>query len=189
MRHMLLVATLVFGLLIHTSANALMIDFTEVYSSADGPTQTLGGNEWAAYGITTSNSFWYVSSSDPFDTMGIANANAFGNPPTTGEITFLSTLTTLSIDWVTLTSNDIYIDAFDAGGVLIDSFYFVGTGTSFGTTTFSGPISSFQFHDSGGTVGISTLNFTYAAVPEPASLLLLGSGLFGFVAMRKKIIV
>ena len=188
MKHMLMVATLTFGLLIHTSANALTIDFTEdVFSGPVGSSQTLVGDEWASYGITTSNVFWYDSSNDPFDGMGIANVppTAF-DPVTVGEITFLAPLNYVYIDWVTLNSNDIHINAFDSGGTLIDSYDYSGTGTSSGTASLYGDIASISFNDDGASVGISTITY---GVPEPASLLLLGSGLFGIVAMRKKIIV
>lgn len=181
MKRLSLLVTLLFGLLIHTSANAVMIDFTEVFTDPPTTSHTLVGNEWAAYGINTSGAYWYADTRDPFDTKGISNSSSAAP----GVVTFLSSTNAVTVDWVTIFSNDIYIDAYDSSNVLLDSFFFTGSGTSSGTTTLSGSgIASLSFHDSGGTVSISTLTFN---VPEPVTLLLLGIGLAGLgFAGRKK---
>lgn len=147
-----------------------------------GTSHTLVGNEWAAYGINTSGAYWYADTRDPFDTMGISNSSSAAP----GIVSFLDVVNTVIVDWVSIFSNDIYIDAYNSSNVLLDSFFFTGSSTSSGTTTLSGSgIASLSFHDSGGTVSISTLTFTN--VPESSSIYLLAFGLLGLfgVARRK----
>jgi hypothetical protein len=181
MKRLSLFPSLMFALFVCANAQATIIDFTEVFTDSPVTNQTLVGNEWTAYGINTFDAYWYADTRDPFDSMGLANSLS----TTPGVISFSSSINSVTVDWLTITSNDIYLDAFDASGALLDSFFFSGSGlVSSGTTTLSGAgIASLQFHDSGGEVGISTLMFN---VPEPPTLLLMGFGLTGLGLARRR---
>jgi len=102
------------------------------------------------------------------------------------QITFATPITSVSFDWGT------YSDAFYADADGVQYFYsselLFGTKTGhLNTFTFSSPVTILTFHDSFiGEVGIDNLVVEKAAVPEPMSLLLLGLGLLGIGAVRRK---
>jgi hypothetical protein len=181
MKRISLFTALLSGLLIHTAANATVIDFTEVFSDPPQASHTLVGDEWEAYGIHTANAYWYADTRDPFDQMGLANSSS-GIP---AVVTFLDGTNAVTIDWITIISNTINIDAYNGAGTLLDSFSYAGTGTESGTVTLAGAgISYLEWYDSGGTVSISTLTFN--EVPAPATLLLMGLGLVGIGFAKQK---
>lgn len=158
-------------------ASASTITFTEVSGLSSSQTVT---NQWAAYGINIDSGYWYVDSRDPFDRTGIANLNG------EGRISFLSSTDSFTIDWLTIATT-ITVEAFNSSDVLLDSFATrcVSGNTCFGTETLTGSeIAYFKFRDSGGAVGISTLNFS--SVPEPGTFALIGLGLVGLAASRRR---
>jgi hypothetical protein len=164
------------------AVGATTITFTEVFSDPP-PTQIfLAGDEWSAYGITTTNAYWYADIRDTVDNKGIAQTV---NP---GRIDFIIPTNAVTIDWFTaLQSGDIHVEAYDSGNNLVDSFVYNASVTKNGTDTLTGVgISYILFYDGAGTVGISTLIFTpLPQVPAvtPIGLIALVSALSAIAAV------
>ncbi len=159
------------------------------------------------FGITVSNAYLYVDPRDTFDGIGIANGFLEENnsPDEAGRIDFLDTTDFVDLSYAAIFSGGTY-EAYDADGMLLDSFS-TGPGTSVGETTLDGGIISYiLFTGTGGEVGVSALTYNFdgvtdgvnndlpgtvidvpvSPVPLPASGLMLFAALAAGGLMRRK---
>ncbi|MEN6423735.1 MAG: hypothetical protein ABFE13_00115 [Phycisphaerales bacterium] len=169
------------------NANAdIHLTFTEVDVGSD--TQVNLTNQFAAYGVTFDHVYRYIDGRDPWsEDYGISNGWKEENlmTPAQGRINFTLPTSFVTIDWWDIGTNQMHVDACDAGGNLIDSF--IGPSNAadeYGTKTLSGLglISYMTFNDGGGFVQIA--NMTFSPVPVPAAVLL---GILGLGAASAKL--
>ena len=132
--------------------------------------------------------------SSPFGTISLINFpyNTIGN----STIATFSSLT----DYVSVDMGDyggdvdnLYLEAYDAANILVDSAYFSSSVSGLNTLSVSTGTASIAWVEFYG-VGVNNNsvywdNFTFnatASVPEPSTMLLLGSGLVGLGLVRRK---
>lgn len=181
-----------------TLINATFADapFSPVSTSA--VTITADYNQWFSdnYDFTVSDAYLYYDGRDTFDGVGIAsNSTSPG-----GTVLFNSATDSVSVDWVAFSSDDIFIEAYNTFGLLVDSYYYddMSAVDNVGSATLSGVgISKLVFHDSGGYVTLSTITYMSGdtgggigpgplPVPAPAVLLLIAGGLLGLGLSRRR---
>jgi hypothetical protein len=174
--------SLVFLIASVNAVAATTITFTEVFSDSPQAAYSLTGAEWSTYGITTTNAYWYADFRDPFDYKGIANGD-LQTGGQTGRVDFSTPTNAVTIDWLTILSQDIHVEAYDSSNNLLDSFTYAGTGTMSGTDTLTGTgISYILFYDQGGKVCISTLTFTpQTPIPEFSTIALPVASILGLM--------
>ena len=194
-------------LLIIMIGTASAVPVTPQFNDYPGYTPTQDDLDAAAsawfntnYGITFDHLYMYTDSRDTFDGLGIANGwvseNYMAN--ITGTVFFTDTTNFVDIDWTNFnpSSYSAVYSVFNSSNVLLDTFTTTGLGN--GSITLLGAgISYLTINGYGGFVGISTLSYDYdgvtdgtnndtSKVPEPSTLLLLGSGLLGFGFFARK---
>lgn len=180
--------SIVAGVLILGSAlqaQATIINFDEVVL----PSLTLldGTTHYDAYGISFADETRSAMDSRfaQADNAGITSTGGSNNLVT---VNFTDTIDFLEFGWLTILSNDLFADAYDISGNLVDSFTISGlSGDSTGIASLSGTgIASVTWHDGTGLIGIDYLDFNVEAVPAPSILSLLALGLIG-LGLRRRI--
>lgn len=166
--------------------NAQTVRFNNTEAPSVFNANPVTGDEWASFGITVANAYWYTDSRDTFDGMGLSvNIDP-------AEITFTSVTPDVTFNWwvIAAASNAITVNAYDSGHSLLGSFFAATDGEHdlFGTNTLGGGVSYLEWSGSPGYAQISDITFT-TPVPEPETyaMLLAGLGLLGFAARRRKL--
>lgn len=145
-------------------------------------------NEWTSFGIGISSAYLYNDNRDTFDNIGLS---AVGDG---GRITFLSTLSSLTFDYVVLSGNSARYAIYDTNGTFLDAISVSAANDDVnGTHTFTvAGIASLLFAGTEGFVNVTTLygdgigRDPGSDVPEPATMGILGAGLVGLAIARKR---
>ena len=166
-------------------AGMIEVEFSEV----DLPNLTLldGTDFFDAFGLSFEDLTYYAIDSDfigaGLDNIGITTSG-FNNLLT---VVFTPEVTSVTIDFVTISFSTMFGAAFDSEGAELDSFFFDpgGVDPAYGSHTFSdiGNIAKVTFSDGNGFIGVGRLRYTF--VPAPASLALLALGAVAGIRRRR----
>ena len=169
------------------SKAGIIVEFSEV----DLPTITLldGTTHFDTYGLSFEDTTYYAVDSRfvgaGVDDRGITTSTGQDNVMT---IAFINPVTSFSVDWLTVSSADIYATAYDSGGGVLASFSATGLSgpTDHGNFGYAGsPVSKLSLHDGTGLIGVGRIEFQ--PIPAPGAILLgsMGIGLVGWLRRRR----
>lgn len=187
----LLFITVILAFSVTANASLFTMDFAN--STLDlGASNTIDlTNQYSSFGLTFDRVYRYGDDRDPWGDQFYGIANGWPEsewiPSMSGTVYFSELTNYVAFDWWSIsTDRDFYMDAFGADGTWLG-------GGSFGVDKGQNSISAIGidhivFRNTGGTVGISTLTYERgaAAIPEPATMFLLGLGMAGLGIIRRK---
>jgi len=180
------------GLMFAMCAPLANANVTVEFSEVDLPSMTLldGTTYFDAYGIAFEDTTYYAVDSR-FPPAGVDNRGitTTSGPDNIATVVFTTPVTSVTVDWVTIRTEDIHITAYDFGGNILYAQSATGlvTDPAWGTFTFTGvgPIAKISFWDATGSVGVGRLEFT--PIPAPGAILLggIGVGIVGWLRRRR----
>ncbi|HAO92971.1 MAG: hypothetical protein A2X99_07060 [Deltaproteobacteria bacterium GWB2_55_19] len=172
-----------------------------------GASGTAVGSDYSGSGVVFTNAYYTTDygSQNGSSTWATGEKsglyNGVGNVAMSGYFTGTTDYITAQIIYADYANTTSYLDVYDSSSNLLASTSFSNASTPYSLTINTAGIASFVFSWTGGgspngsggymddVIGIDNLAFntvSSSSVPEPSTLLLLGSGLAGFAVVRMK---